>query len=335
MRAWNNAKGGFDYFRHSDAAAQGVVKKYDEFHAVLKKYGFNGTTHPKKEWIITEANIPRKQFHEYIGSDEAQLNFSIKAAVACLKNEIRQLHPYALAELGPYNTAPNEFYTMGLYTHFQGGNHAAEQPLPAGLAWQTSSKLLTNYVYDPTTSNQLGLNNQVDGIALKSKTAGEPHMFILWAKTYIDRIEFAEALYSLPTQLGYTAVDIHLYDHARTGLKSTIAAKDIPLTSTPIFLIGNNDENADITGLDKDFVVFPNPGRSDVYIRFPLRKPSRISLQIADANGRLWYERQEPDLLPIGYHQWHVDATKLPNGVYFVKLAIGDNINNRKIIVIK
>ena len=36
---------------------------------------------PEKEWIISEANLPRQSFYGFLGSAEAQRNWVIKAWV--------------------------------------------------------------------------------------------------------------------------------------------------------------------------------------------------------------------------------------------------------------
>ncbi|MEK7253412.1 MAG: hypothetical protein AAB316_01600, partial [Bacteroidota bacterium] len=50
------------YFRHSDGAAQGLLKTKNAFQNVLSNYGYDGATFPQKHWMITEVNLPRKAF---------------------------------------------------------------------------------------------------------------------------------------------------------------------------------------------------------------------------------------------------------------------------------
>ncbi len=48
--------------RHSDQAADGVAKVMNDYQGILDQYGYDGVTYPKKEWICTEINSPRKAF---------------------------------------------------------------------------------------------------------------------------------------------------------------------------------------------------------------------------------------------------------------------------------
>ena len=89
MRKWNNNTGTFDYFRHSDQAAQGFIDKKDKFLGVSQSYGYNNINYPEKLLISTETNIPSKRFGEYIGSDTAQLNYVMKTIVHSYKHDIR------------------------------------------------------------------------------------------------------------------------------------------------------------------------------------------------------------------------------------------------------
>ncbi|MEL6867659.1 MAG: hypothetical protein AAFP19_24755, partial [Bacteroidota bacterium] len=57
MREWNTAANDFDYFRHSDAAADGIITKKQSNKSEYDQKGYDGQTYPEKVWIITESNI--------------------------------------------------------------------------------------------------------------------------------------------------------------------------------------------------------------------------------------------------------------------------------------
>ncbi len=122
LKAWNNDIMDFDYFRHSDAAAEGIGNVQDDLQAVLNNYGYNGGTYPEKHWIVTECNIPRKPVEEYIGGDEVQRNFLIKAYIESVKSNFLQLHVYKLAEEREYDGVIDEFESMGLYKKMEYNN---------------------------------------------------------------------------------------------------------------------------------------------------------------------------------------------------------------------
>ena len=86
---------------NSDAAANSIASLKESFQNVLTKYGYNGTKNAYKDFIITECNIPRKSIDGYIGSDEAQRNFLIKAAVIAQKSNINGLYIYSAADTQP------------------------------------------------------------------------------------------------------------------------------------------------------------------------------------------------------------------------------------------
>ncbi len=116
--------------RHSDRAADGIVTRRFEFEEVLANYGYDGITYPLKPSIITEVNLPRKQFGDYIGGIEVQTNYIIKAFIKAKTNNVFVIHPYNLIERDEFETASSEFGVMGMYEKF---NTPGEQ-VPTGEA---------------------------------------------------------------------------------------------------------------------------------------------------------------------------------------------------------
>ncbi|MDR0815367.1 MAG: hypothetical protein LBN37_06420, partial [Bacteroidales bacterium] len=154
--------------RNSDAAAAAVINLKNEFNDVLKKYGYDGGKHPEKAWIITECNIPRKSIDGNIGSDEAQRNFMIKAAVACQRNDIRALYVYGAADDQQYANATDPYQMMGLYQQITGQPYNVT-PNQSGISWRTTSVLLRNHHYDKAASDALALPATVDGAAFSDE----------------------------------------------------------------------------------------------------------------------------------------------------------------------
>jgi hypothetical protein len=109
LRKYSDVKQDFEYFRHSDAAAIDPGRIKNQFEDVLKNYGYTGAQYPKKLFLITESNLPRKEFGNFIGSSEAQKNFMIKAFVNCIKNDIMQFHVFKLAEETDFSNATYGF----------------------------------------------------------------------------------------------------------------------------------------------------------------------------------------------------------------------------------
>ncbi|MGH2644647.1 MAG: PKD domain-containing protein, partial [Chitinophagaceae bacterium] len=109
LSAWDGSTGSFKWSRYSDRAADAIIDAKNSFDSVLYKYSYNGITHPKKLFIVTETNIPSKTFGTYFGSVDAQKNFVIKALVKSQENDIKQLYLYIIANVesdpnpGPYD----------------------------------------------------------------------------------------------------------------------------------------------------------------------------------------------------------------------------------------
>ena len=82
---WDNNLQQLVYVRHSDGAADGLIRTQETYDIVLNNYGYNGNTFPEKVWTITEGNVPGLSFNGDLGGVEAQRNFIIKAVVAMMK----------------------------------------------------------------------------------------------------------------------------------------------------------------------------------------------------------------------------------------------------------
>ncbi len=237
VREWSNEKQGFVYFRHSDRAAAGVIRLKNEFDEVLKKHNF-GKTHPKKRFIITECNIPCKEYGEFMGTHESQSNFLVKAAIQCMKNDIDQFYVYSLGELKEDHEARNEFDKMGLYEKLEGKTPYSSKLTPAGVAYKTASMLLTGSVFDSTETKKMNLPAHIDGGAFRFQN--NTYIYSVWAKTSIDRSETAKCEYSLPLSLKVKRLEIKDLNYSVTKKRIQSTPKKIQLTSSPIFLTPTN-----------------------------------------------------------------------------------------------
>ena len=233
LRNWSNSKGRFEYNRHSDAAIAGMLKQKGAFNEVLSKYGYDGKTFPKKHYIITECNIPRKAFGDFIGSEEAQINFLMKAVVACQKNSIHQFHVYNLGELGHYESAKNEYDMMGIFQKLEGTPTYQQQINKSGIAYKTMSDLLKDYQYDAKQTRLLALNEDIAGAAFKDDN--DNYRYVFWAKTRLDQSEESTANYIFPKTWS-KAWTLYPWDYSKTGKSNTKIGNIIPLTATPLII---------------------------------------------------------------------------------------------------
>jgi hypothetical protein len=234
VREWSDKINGFQHFRHSDRAVNGVFKKKKNFEEVLNKYGYNGKTYPKKEFIITESNIPAKEKGEFMGSYEAQRNFLIKALVKAHVNNLLQFHTYSIGEIVAEAKMENEFDLMGMYYPLTGTLVKNCRPTQQGFANKTVSALLSGHVYDSVETKRLNLPTDVDGAAFRQKTDGAM-TYCLWAKTKIDRSEQTSAVYVFPETLGMKRVQCMDWQFSATGIVQAINSKSIQLTGAPTF----------------------------------------------------------------------------------------------------
>ena len=133
------------YERHSDQAADGIVKTRADFQAVLDQYGYNGITYPRKEWISTEINSPRKALTgDYFAGKDAQINHMMKVQMVAKVNGIRQLHAYQLFDNKTEAEATDEFDLMGMYAKINGQPAYTQVVNDLGKAMKT----MTDLVFD-------------------------------------------------------------------------------------------------------------------------------------------------------------------------------------------
>ncbi len=234
LRAWNNARGAFDNFRHSDAAARGIDWVKQNYQDVFDQYGYNGNKYPGKLWLITECNLPRKQFGDFIGSTEAQRNFMIKGFIQCVKSNVIQWHIFKIAENTDLDHASYEFDVMGLYKKFEVAHINQQDMNDEGVAYKTASLMMFGKRYDTARTRALLLPAGADGAAFKDSSG--VYTYVLWAKTTIDQSEAASATYSFPANLPNGSFRQRNWDYSKTLIESQAPAQQIALTGSPIFL---------------------------------------------------------------------------------------------------
>lgn len=228
----------WNYYRHSDGAAEGIGLVIKNFDDVYKTHGYDGVTYPKKKWLITEMNVPRIAFNpnQYggnfdCGGAEMQRNFIPKAYIACIKNGIMQWNVWELGERH-YSPAREEFDVMGLYQYL--ASPATAVVNDEGWSLKTTSGQLFNKTYNAARTAALNLPSNVDGAAFVDGSGN--YTYILWAKTTTDRSETTSATYSFPVDLGITNCIKRAWDFSTTGATESVAATNIALTGSPIFL---------------------------------------------------------------------------------------------------
>ncbi len=318
LREWNNDIKDFDYFRHSDAAADGVIYKKKEFEAVLHQYGYDGTTFPKKEYIITEGNVPRKTFGDFMGSDEAQRNFILKTLVELQREGVRQYYVYQLAESKGYDEAEKEFHLMGLYKKIKEVPPYQQVPTNAGIAHKTISDLLQGFRYDALLTEELQAPEGIRAAAF-SKPGAEP-VYVLWAETRIDRNEAATAHFVFPGHLKVEQLLVKEWNHSATAESLLVEGKSLQLTGSPVF-VQLNPNNPPKNKPGAFFSCTPNPFSDTTQITFKLTQASEVSLAVYDLKGRRLKVLYNEVILPAGVFQKTFDM-ELESGLYICQLEV-------------
>jgi hypothetical protein len=229
------------YSRHTDAAAEGMDWVINNFETVYNNRGYNGVTYPKKKWIITECNLPREAFNPNVynqtinfGSDEIQRNFWPKAWIRAVKTGILQIHPFSLVDRKAVTETSNyEFDKMGLFK-LGAVNGDPTTKTDGAISLNTTSLQLLNKTYNAAKTTAMNLPTGVNGAAFAD--ASGDFTYVIWAKTTVDLSESASAIYSFPTAFNIGTLTKRAWDNSATNASTTVAAQNIALTASPIFL---------------------------------------------------------------------------------------------------
>lgn len=333
LRTWSNLINGFDYSRHSDAAVDGLIKKKSDFEEVLRDRGYDGSQYPSKLWIVTESNIPRKEFGEYIGTDHAQRNYAIKSLIECQMNRILQLHIFALAENANEGEANTEFATMGLYEKLNASEPGNQKLTESGIAFKTTSNLLFQKKFDLAKTKLLHLPNGIKGGAFKGEDG--QFTYVLWAETKTDRSETASASYDFPADLGIKFLEARRWDFSKTNRFSIIGSAHLQLTGDPIFLSPTDPaSNTFINPNAGDFYVYPNPNSGSLKVQFELDNTALISLSLLDSKGSLLRKYREQVVFEKGFYELEFSMFGIPDGVYYLKTVVDKKVKYQKILFV-
>ncbi len=224
--------------RNSDRGAEGVIQLKRQFEAVLDKYGYNGNQYPRKHYIITEINLPRKIFNytpSTYGGQVPQRNFMMKAYLECKKEGIGVMNVYTFGELLSEANATTEFDLMGLYLNMDNTNYYTAIQTDAGIGVKTMSDLIYNTQHDPVKSAQLQNNPNVRIEAFKRPDG--KYVYVLWAKMQQDFNELGTAEYHFPAGSVSPFLKKYYWTHSITAQTFITGNHDILVDGTPMFLV--------------------------------------------------------------------------------------------------
>ena len=299
----------------------------------MKKYGYDGKKYPNKHFIITESNIPAKEFDEFMGSYEAQRNYLMKCLVKSQVNGVLQFHVYSVAQLKEYDSAHNEFDLMGLYSPLENTPNNKVRIQESGIAYATTSNILRGYRYDSLETKMLNLPPEADGAAFKNEEKGD-FIYCLWAKTYIDRSEETEVNYTFPAKLNMTQTQMRSWDYSQTFHAQILSTPSVKLTGTPAFFQKGQLELKEMPK-NEAFYGFQNPVEKSFFINYRLEKSDIANLKIYDVNNRKYTQLFDNQTIDAGLHQWRINTEGYVKGIYIVQLGIGRQVFLKKFYVSK
>jgi len=305
--------------RHSDAAADGVIRLKNDFNTVLEAHDY-GTTYPQKRWIITESNISRKEFNDQMGSEIGQRNFMTKVMVNVLKNGIDQFYTYTLGDVKTNASAGNSWDLMGFYYSLREITTYNQQITPNGITFKTAADLLHAYSYSIELTNQLDLPENIAGAGFVNDN--DDAMFVLWAKTLEDRSEEASAMYSFPSNMNVEMLEKREWDYSQNGNTQMIPSSDINLTGTPIFLLGEVTLNTQPVATEiNSAIIHPNPAsKSLTTLTLKLHAATEITAAIYHTSGQKIRNVCLQKQFTVGEHQMNIPIEDLASGSYFYQL---------------
>ncbi|HNG89260.1 MAG TPA: T9SS type A sorting domain-containing protein, partial [Saprospiraceae bacterium] len=134
--------------------------------------------------------------------------------------------------------------------------------------------------------------------------------------------------------LGYSKLEQHEWNHAQTHMSSSVAADQVPLKGSPVFL--SPQSSASTEGASKTLLqalLVPNPSDSrGTQLVFRLSESGAVSAQIFDAQGRPVQQPVSEVLMSAGVSQLPIDVSSLPAGTYFLRLSTPEGVQNLPLV---
>lgn len=121
-------------------------------------------------------------------------------------------------------------------------------------------------------------------------------------------------------------IEIYMADQNGEALPEGRKLKGILFTET------NTKPGNAIHDLDY-LLVFPNPAKDEVHLRFILNQETLVSAEIYDVSGRLIFQPFHDWMMPAE-HDIAIDLSEWESGMYLVRFSTGSNVVTREIIVL-
>ena len=81
------------------------------------------------------------------------------------------------------------------------------------------------------------------------------------------------------------------------------------------------------------YSIFPNPANHELHVGYASEKDQKISIQVIDQLGQL--VKQYEQHVNVGYNEFQYSTGEFSQGIYFVRLQVGENVELRKLVISK
>ncbi|MFZ4620352.1 MAG: T9SS type A sorting domain-containing protein [Bacteroidota bacterium] len=224
---------------------------------------------------------------------------------------------------------------LGTSRSFLASVSGGTDPLPVELSTFTVSQKENSAILKWSTATEVNNHGFEVERKLVSRLGGQAGFKVQGSGTTASnsawtRIAFVEGNGNSNTVHEYSYADrslsagtysFRLKQIDRDGMFSYSTEADVKVGSVPnVFALEQN---------------YPNPFNPSTSIGFTLQESGYTSLRIYDALGREVVTLVNEDLQAGVYHQRTFDAVRLSSGIYFSKLQSGENVQIRKMMLLK
>ncbi|WP_299664729.1 T9SS type A sorting domain-containing protein [uncultured Polaribacter sp.] len=95
------------------------------------------------------------------------------------------------------------------------------------------------------------------------------------------------------------------------------------------------DKSLSVEGVSKDvfFEMYPNPTKSDVNIKFTLKKSAKVSVQLINVLGQTVSQKAQLQEFNSGTHHYKIPTKDLGKGIYIAKISIDGFVSSKRLVV--
>ncbi len=267
-----------------------------------------GVCHNDSGNIITQANIPNSNLGSISGCSTSQGIY------------VGEFDTYGSIDITlPGGTCNGDYYALSIVDPL---DHMLEQS-------ETN-----NWILMPVTlTQQSGGNFEADGMTFTihlddanftaNATTADSCIWMWGDGSQPEHIYGTPLAHHIFPGVGQYNVELYAYNHC--GL--TYSPQGVH-----VLTVGLN-ENVDAVAT---WNVFPNPAKDKISIDYTLVNVADVKLEVTDAVGRILKVMTNANLDPGKYHV-PLDLTEenIKSGIYFVRLTAGENVLNKRFVVLK